>query len=219
MEISRKSIYPSLEPTAPILEEDEEDEGQNFRLTKINEVHQFLENEQEKRSEISKKYRKVVKAIDGTNAALVGFTTLAGATGAVLLATVVAIPVAVILESLTCVTGALSCLGTILSRRLLKKSQKHEKLAVLACSKLNSISNHVSQALDDNDISHDEFKLIMEELEKYKTLKLQVRAKTQKDISEDEKKDLIAKGREEAKELFLNTLNNKKKPKTTNIPK
>ena len=223
----RESLYPSLsemkeaskasKASAPSVDDVEEFENeQNFRLSKINEVHQFLESEKEKREEISKKYRKLVKALDYTNGTLVGITTLGGATGAVLLATVITVPVAVVLESITVVTGGLSCLSTVLQRRFLKKIQKHEKLAVLACSKLNSISNHVSKALDDDNVSHEEFKLIMDELEKYKTLKRQIRSKSYKDISEEEKRGFIEKGREEATEAFLNTIN---KSKVKKVPR
>ena len=48
-----------------------------------------------------------------------------------------------------------------------KKKKKHNKVIMLAKSKLNSIETLMSQALIDLDISHEEFKTIVNENEKY----------------------------------------------------
>ena len=48
-----------------------------------------------------------------------------------------------------------------------KKKKKHKKIVMLAKSKLNSIETLMSQALIDLDISHEEFKTIVSEKDKY----------------------------------------------------
>ena len=45
----------------------------------------------------------------------------------------------------------------------IKKKKKHNKIALLARSKLNSIENTISTALIDIDISHEEFVTIVNE--------------------------------------------------------
>ena len=45
--------------------------------------------------------------------------------------------------------------------------KKHNKILVLAKSQLNSIETVISQALIDLEITHEEFKAIIEEKEKY----------------------------------------------------
>ena len=52
----------------------------------------------------------------------------------------------------------------------------------------------------DDFISDEEFKLIMEEMEKYKTLKEEVRSNTKKKLKTEEEESLIEKGRQEARE-------------------
>ena len=52
-----------------------------------------------------------------------------------------------------------------------KKKKKHNKIAMLAKSKLNSIETLMSQALRDLDISHEKFKTIVNEKEKYDQMK------------------------------------------------
>ena len=56
-----------------------------------------------------------------------------------------------------------------------KKKKKHNKVVMLAQSKLNSIVTLMSQALIDLDISHEEFKTILNEKEKYDQIKESIR--------------------------------------------
>ena len=48
-----------------------------------------------------------------------------------------------------------------------KKKKKHDKILMLAKSKLNSIETLISQALLDMEISHEEFITILKEKGKY----------------------------------------------------
>ena len=73
---------------------------------------------------------------------------------------------------------------------------------MIASTKLNTISSHISKALTDNKITDDEFRLILEELEKYKVMKEEVRTKTKKKIATETEESLIEKGRQEARESF-----------------
>ena len=61
------------------------------------------------------------------------------------------------------------------------KKKKHDKILMLGESKLNSIKSLISQALNDLDISHQEFIIILNEKNKYERLKYNL-------ISENENK-------------------------------
>ena len=67
-----------------------------------------------------------------------------------------------------------------------KKKKKHDKKLMLAEIKFNSIENLISQALNDLDISHEQFKMILKEKDKYEKMKYNL-------ISEngDEKQETI----------------------------
>ena len=52
-----------------------------------------------------------------------------------------------------------------------EKKKKHNKIIVLARNKLNIIETLMSQALTDFDISHEDFKKIVDEKQKYKQTK------------------------------------------------
>ena len=90
----------------------------------------------------------------------------------------------------------------LLVRNPLLKRKKHLKIKMLASAKLDTIKTHVSKALVDNLISNDEFNLIMEELNKYKAMKEEIRNNSKKRIKEEEEESLIEKGRQEARESF-----------------
>ena len=62
------------------------------------------------------------------------------------------------------------------SKRLNRKVTKHEKIYTLALAKRNSVNELVSKALADKQISDVEFTIITREVEKYHTLKAEIRA-------------------------------------------
>ena len=47
------------------------------------------------------------------------------------------------------------------------KKKKHDKILMLAENKFNSIETLISQALNDLDFSHEEFKTVLNEKDKY----------------------------------------------------
>ena len=58
-----------------------------------------------------------------------------------------------------------------------KRKKKHDKILILAKSKLNSIDTLISQALVDMDISHEEFITILKEKDRYEMMKDNLRNK------------------------------------------
>ena len=191
-----KDIYPKL-PTAPPIE----DQGQGYRLQKINEIQAFLEKEVETRESLSKKYFRAANIIDNMDTTLITLT-FAGAGGIALLSTVIALPIVISIEGVALVTGFLSIIGKYKVRKFTSKAAKHEKIKTIASAKLDTITSHVSKALSDNKVTDEEFRLIFEELEKYKVMKEEVRLKTKKKIATETEETLIERGRQEARESF-----------------
>ena len=65
---------------------------------------------------------------------------------------------------------------------------------MLAGSKLNSIENKISKALIDNDISHEDFEIVINEEKKYQELKESIRMMNNQ-RSDAEKVNLIEEGK------------------------
>ena len=56
-----------------------------------------------------------------------------------------------------------------------KKQKKHNKIVILARSKLNSIESKLSEAFINDEISHEDFMNILNEEKKYRELKESIR--------------------------------------------
>ena len=204
----KEKIYPTLptvreQPTAPnVVNGGSDDQGHSYRLKIIREVQEFLEEEIKNREAFSKKYFRIAKVVNTVDNALITITIGAEGVGAVLLATGVGSPFALALGISGVVTGAVSLIGNIFSKKATTKAEKHLKIKTLATAKLDTIASHVSKAMMDDFISDEEFKLIMEEMEKYKALKEEIRNNTKKKLKTEEEESLIEKGRQEARESF-----------------
>ena len=198
-----EKIYPELpasreKPTAPDIELKNmtEDQGHSHRLKIITNVLNFLE-EASKREAFSKKYFRVAKYVSAVDSILMGGTVCAEVAAAVLLASGIGSPAALGLGVGGAIAGAISLFGNIAVRKTTIRAEKHLKKKTLASAKLDTIASHVSKALTNDFISDEEFKLIMEELEKYKAMKEEIRNNAKKKLKEEEKESLIERGRQE----------------------
>ena len=204
----KDKTYPELptireQPTAPnVVNGGVDDRGHGYRLKIIREVQNFLEEEIKKREAFSKKYFRIANIVNIVDNTLITITIGAEGTGAVLLGTGVGSPFALALGITGVVTGAISLIGNIFSKKATTKAEKHLKIRTLAAAKLDTIASHISKALIDNFISNEEFNLIMEEMNKYKALKEEIRNNTKKKLKTEEEESLIEKGRQEARESF-----------------
>ena len=204
----KEKIYPTLptireQPSAPnVVNGGSDDRGHSYRLKIIREVQEFLEEEIKNREAFSKKYFRIAKVVNTIDNALITITIGAEGTSAVLLSTSVGAPFALALGISGVVTGAISLIGNIFSKKATTKAEKHLKIKTLATAKLDTIVSHVSKAMMDDFISDEEFKLIMEEMEKYKALKEEIRNNTKKKLKTEEEESLIERGRQEARESF-----------------
>ena len=204
----KEKIYPTLstireQPTAPnVVNGGSDDRGHSYRLKIIREVQEYLEEEIKKREAFSKKYFRIAKVVNMIDNTLITITIGAEGTSAVLLSTGVGAPFALALGISGVVTGAISLIGNIFSKKATTKAEKHLKIKTLAMAKLDTIVSHVSKAMMDDFISDEEFKLIMEEMNKYKALKEEVRNNTKKKLKTEEEESLIERGRQEARESF-----------------
>ena len=107
------------------------------------------------------------------------------------MSTIVAAPAVIAIEGVALFTGLLSIIGKYSIKKSTSKADKHEKIKTIASAKLDTISSHISKALSDNKVTDEEFNLILEELEKYKVMKEEVRTKTKKKIVTETEESLI----------------------------
>ena len=204
----KDKIYPTLPtiretPNAPpVVNGGSDDRGHSYRLNVIRDIQKIFEEEIKQREAFSKKYFRIAKVVNMIDNGLITITIGAEGVGAVLLATGAGTPFALALGISGAATGLISLIGNIFSKKATTKAEKHLKIRTLAAAKLDTIVSHISKAMTDDFISDEEFKLILEEMNKYKTLKEEVRTNTKKKLKTEEEESLIEKGRQEQRESF-----------------
>ena len=191
MSVMKDKVYPELPtirelPTAPVVNGEADDRGHSYRLKIIREIQEFLEEEIKKREAFSKKYFRISRIINIVDNGLFAVTLGAEGAGSVLLLTGVGAPFAAALAIGGMVVGGISIIGNFYSRKARTKGEKHLRISERAITKLDTIASHISKALMDDFISNEEFNLILEEMNKYKALKEEIRNNTKKKLKKEE---------------------------------
>ncbi|VDH99691.1 Hypothetical predicted protein [Mytilus galloprovincialis] len=192
----KQPTAPDLYPELPI------EDGQNYRLQKISEIENSLKNERDKRNSLYKKYKRGVNFTDGIDTTLISASVISAGIG-------VAIPILLPLQITAVACGSIGGVIKLIRRKLTLKAKKHYEIKTLAECKLNSIKDLISRSLTDNKISEEEFKLILEEQEKFNEMK----KNSQKGKMENflKGKSLTTLGEDERKKLIEETENRNKK--------
>ena len=129
-----------------------------YRPDEINRIRDYFNNEIKERKDIIKKLNKYLVSFDYLDKIFITLSASFGTLSIASYASVVGIPAAITGASLTLVFT----IGTGISKSLLKltkkRKKKHNKIIVLAKNKLNMIDTLLSSALNDSEISHEEFK-------------------------------------------------------------
>ena len=147
-----------------------------FRLNEINKIKDYLEFEIREKEAVIKKLTKYTATLDYTDKTLIVLSATSGGISIISFTNVIGIPAGVISASFTLVFSLTTRIIKKLLEETRKKKKKHSKIIMLVKSKLNSIESLIPQALIDLDISHEEFKTIVNEKEKYDQMKESVRS-------------------------------------------
>ena len=191
----KQPTVPNLYPELSI------EDGQNYRLQKISEIERTLINERDMRKSLYKKYKRSINITDRVDTGLISASVILAGVG-------ITVPIMLPLEIAAVVCGGLGMCVKLIRRKLMTKTQKHCNVQTKAESKLNSIKDIVSKALQDGEISEGEFKMVLNEMEKYSELKQEIKTTKNIEITDEEKKKLIEQGRMEA----MNTIQKSLKP-------
>ena len=145
--------------------------NQQLRLNKTNEIKNYFIAEIKERKSMSKRPSKYIASFDYFDKSLIVLSARSGSISLALFAAVIGNPAGIASANLS-LTFSLS---TGLVKNLLKttrnRKKKHKKIVMLARSKLNSIESKFSEALMNNQISHEDFITIINEERNYRKLK------------------------------------------------
>ena len=167
---------------------------QQFRLNKINEIKDYFLAEIRERELISKNLSKYIASLDYFDKSLNVLSILSGSISIASFATVIGAPAGIIGASCGFTFSITSGFVKKFLKTIRNKKKKHNKIVVLARSKLNSIESKISKTLMDNEISQEDFETIINEEKKYQELKESIRIMNSH-RSDAEKVSLIQEGK------------------------
>ena len=140
-------------------------EQTKFRLNEIIGIENYFYQEINKRKSWSRKLNKYVTAFDYIDKILIVLSAASSWVSIISFTSIVGAPVGRASASFTLIFS----LATEIVKKLLNitrnKKKKHDKILMLAKSKLSSIETLIFQALIDMEISHEEFVAIFKEKE------------------------------------------------------
>ena len=156
-----------------------------YRLDEINKIRDYFNNEIKERKDIIKKLNKYLVSFDYLDEIFITLSALFGTLSIASYASVIGIPAGVTGASLILVFTV----GTGISKSLLKltkKEKRNNKIIISAKTKLNTIDTLLSSALNDSEISHEEFSNIITQVSIYENIKELMTESSEKEKSTEE---------------------------------
>ena len=149
-----------------------------YRLDEINKIRHYFNNKIKEIKEIIKKLNKYLASFDYLDKIFIALSASFGRLSIASYASVLGTPAGIAGSSLTLIFT----IGTGISKSLLKftkkRKKKNNKIIVLAKNKLNMIDALLSSALNDSEISHEEFTNIINEANIYENIKENIKELT-----------------------------------------
>ena len=143
---------------------------------------------------MSKRLSKYIASFDYFDQSLIVLSVRTGSISVASFATVIRAPVGMMNASCSLAFSITTGIVKKLLKTTRNKQKKHNKIVMLASSKLNSIEIKISKALIDNEISHEDFETIINDEKKYWELKERNRMMNSH-RSDAEKVSLIEEGK------------------------
>ena len=154
-------------------------EQTKFRLSEIIRIENYFHQEINQRKSCSRKLNKYVTTFDYIDKILIVLSATSSGVSIISFTSIVGAPVGIASASFTLIFSLTTGIVKKLLNITRNKKKKHDKILMLAKSKLSSIETLISQALIDMDISHGEFVTILKEKDKYEKMKDTLRSENE----------------------------------------
>ena len=138
-----------------------------FRLYEIKEIENYFINEINQQKTYSKKLNKYVTIFDYIDKILIVLSVTSSGVSIISFTSVIGAPVGIASASFTLIFSITTGVVKKLLNITRNKKKKHNKILMLAKSKFNSIETLISQALNDLNITHEEFITIFKDKDTY----------------------------------------------------
>ena len=175
------------------------------------EIDAFFLDEIEVRECVAKKMKRF-NAITGiVDTSVITSAVITGGTSIAAFASGVGLPFGIALSGASLLLSLATVIRQKSSKNFTVKQEKHDVIELLSQSKVESIANIIFPASQDGDISVIEFHEVLQEVEKYHKLQADIRNQAKakvKQITKEQREELLEQGRKEGKEVFLRKIAN-----------
>ena len=134
---------------------------QQFRLNKINEIKYYFTTEIRERELMSKNLSKYIASFEFLDKSLIVLSVATGSISIASFATAIRVPVGIMSASCSLAFSITTGFVKRFLKTIRNKKKKLNKIFMLARNKLNSIESKISEALINNQISHEDFMTIL----------------------------------------------------------
>ena len=149
-----------------------------YRLDEMNKIRDYFNNEIKERKDIVKKLNKYIVSFDYLDKIFIALSASFGALSIASYASAVGTPAGIAGSFLTLIFTTVAGISKSLLKVTKKRKKKHNKIITLAKNKLNTIDTLLSSALNDFEISHEEFSNIITEANIYENIKENIKELT-----------------------------------------
>ena len=170
------------------------EQEQQFKLNKINEIRDYMIAEIKERELMSKRLSKYIAFFEYFDKSLIVLSITTGSVSIASFATVIRASVGIISASFSLWFSISTGIVKEILKTTRNNKKKHNKIVMLARSKLSSIESKISEALIKNEIIHEDFEAIIDKEKKYRELKESIRMMNSQ-RSDAEKINLIEEGK------------------------
>ena len=146
-------------------------EQTKFRLSEIIGIENYFYQEIHERKSYIKKLNKYFIIVEYIDKILIVLSATSGGVSIISFISIAGVPGGIASASFTLIFSIAKGITKILLKITGNKKKKHDKILILAESKLNSIEKLISKALSDMEISHEEFNIILYEKYNYENMK------------------------------------------------
>ena len=149
-----------------------------YRLDEINKIRDYFNNEIKEKKDKIKKLNKNIVSFDYLDKIFMALSASFGTLSIASYASVVGTPAGIAGSSLTLIFTIDTGISKSLLKVTKKRKKKHNRMIELAKNKLNTIDTLLFSALNDSEISHEEFSNIITEANIYENIKENIKELT-----------------------------------------
>ena len=180
----------------------------------------FFNEEIKQREKLYKKFKRYSTTVVILDHSLITATVITGSGSIAALATGIGLPLSIALGSVSLCLSIATAITHRTNKIIDAKSKKHDKICVLAQTKLDSIHDTVSKAITDGHVDSIEFQRIIQEKQRYLLLKQEIRHKTKRvtdTINDEQRQAILDQGRLQGRNDFLKQIANTSNTQPVNV--